>query len=118
HYHPLLSLSRRPPPPPLFPYTTLFRSRRLAPVDRLRPDRRAGRAGRVQGAGRAGGRVMEPGLLKSADWPALIDVYFFLGGMAGGAFVIATVANLLDRERYRDIVRIGYYVAFLAVIPG
>src|SRR5438128_11056954 len=61
---------------------------------------------------------MEPGLLKSADWPALIDVYFFLGGMAGGAFVIATVANLLDRERYRDIVRIGYYVAFLAVIPG
>jgi polysulfide reductase chain C len=61
---------------------------------------------------------MEPGLLKSADWPALIDVYFFLGGIAGGAFVIATVANLLERERYRDIVRIGYYVAFLAVIPG
>src|SRR2546426_12478967 len=61
---------------------------------------------------------MEPGLLKSADWPALIDVYFFLGGLAGGAFVIATVANLLDRVQYREIVRIGYYVAFLAVIPG
>jgi len=61
---------------------------------------------------------MEPGLLKSADWPALIDVYFFLGGIAGGAFVIATIANLLDGERYRDVVRIGYYVAFLAVTPG
>lgn len=61
---------------------------------------------------------MEPGLLKSADWPLLIDLYFFLGGLAGGAFVIATVANLLDGQRYRDIVRVGYYVAFLAVIPG
>jgi polysulfide reductase chain C len=61
---------------------------------------------------------MEPGLLKSADWPVLIDFYFFLGGMAGGAFVIATIANLIDRERYRDVIRVGYYVAFLAVIPG
>ena len=61
---------------------------------------------------------MEPGLLKSADWPVLIDLYFFLGGIAGGAFVIATIANLLDGERYRDIVRVGYYIAFLAVLPG
>src|SRR5437667_12506630 len=61
---------------------------------------------------------MEPGLLKSADWPVLIDLYFFLGGIAGGAFVIATIANLLGHERYRDIVRGGYYIAFLALIPG
>jgi formate-dependent nitrite reductase membrane component NrfD len=61
---------------------------------------------------------MEPGLLKSADWPVLIDLYFFLGGIAGGAFVIATIAYLLDAERYRSVVRIGYYVALLAVIPA
>ncbi len=61
---------------------------------------------------------MEPGLLKSADWPLLIDLYFFLGGLAGGAFVIATIANLLDERRYRDIVRVGYYVAFVAILPG
>jgi formate-dependent nitrite reductase membrane component NrfD len=48
---------------------------------------------------------MEPGLLKSADWPILIDLYFFLGGIAGGAFVIATIASLTDPERYRDVVR-------------
>jgi formate-dependent nitrite reductase membrane component NrfD len=60
---------------------------------------------------------MEPGLLKSADWPILIDLYFFLGGAAGGAFVIATVAALLDGRRYREVVRVGYYVAFLAVLP-
>lgn len=61
---------------------------------------------------------MEPGLLKSSDWPLLIDLYFFLGGIAGGAFVIATTANLLDSRRYRDVVRVGYYLAFLAIIPG
>jgi formate-dependent nitrite reductase membrane component NrfD len=61
---------------------------------------------------------MEPGLLKSSDWPLLIDVYFFLGGIAGGAFVIATIANLLDAERYKSVVRAGYYVALLAVIPA
>src|SRR5215510_5742908 len=61
---------------------------------------------------------MEPGLLKSAEWPLLIDVYFFLGGIAGGAFVVATIAHLLDSERYRSVVRIGYYVALLAVIPA
>lgn len=61
---------------------------------------------------------MEPGLLKSADWPLLIDVYFYLGGIAGGAFVIATIANLLDSRRYRDVVRVGYYLAFLTVLPA
>jgi formate-dependent nitrite reductase membrane component NrfD len=61
---------------------------------------------------------MEPGLLKSADWPLIIDIYFFLGGIAGGAFVIATIAHFLDAERYRSVVRIGYYVALLAVIPA
>jgi formate-dependent nitrite reductase membrane component NrfD len=60
---------------------------------------------------------MEPGLLKSADWPLLIDVYFFLGGLSAGAFVVASAAALLDRERYRTIVRVGYYIAFLAILP-
>ena len=60
---------------------------------------------------------MEPGLLKSADWPLLIDIYFFLGGIAGGAFVVATVAGLLDGQRYRDVVRTGYWVALFAILP-
>jgi protein NrfD len=62
--------------------------------------------------------MMEPGLLKSADWPWLIDLYFFLGGVSGGAFFIATIAHLVDRVRYRDVVRVGYYLAFLTILPG
>lgn len=56
-------------------------------------------------------------LLQSPHWPFLIDVYFFLGGLAGGAFVIATVANLLDARRYRDVVRTGYYLTLAALLP-
>src|SRR6266850_5195006 len=56
-------------------------------------------------------------LLQSPHWPFLIDVYFFLGGLAGGAFVIATVANLLDATRYRGVVRVGYYLALAALLP-
>jgi formate-dependent nitrite reductase membrane component NrfD len=56
-------------------------------------------------------------LLQSPHWPFLIDVYFFLGGLAGGAFVIATVANLLDHRRFRDVVRVGYYLSLAALIP-
>jgi formate-dependent nitrite reductase membrane component NrfD len=56
-------------------------------------------------------------LLQSSHWPFLIDVYFFLGGLAGGAFVIATIAALVDSRRYRDVVRTGYYLALAALIP-
>jgi formate-dependent nitrite reductase membrane component NrfD len=56
-------------------------------------------------------------LLQSPHWPFLIDIYFFLGGLAGGAFVIATVANILNARRYRDVIRVGYYVSLAALIP-
>jgi len=57
-------------------------------------------------------------LLKSADWPFLIDFYFFLGGLAGGAFVIATIAHLVGGKRNREVVRVGYYLALIALIPA
>ena len=56
-------------------------------------------------------------LLQSSHWPFLIDVYFFLGGLAGGAFVIATAASILNARRYRDVARVGYYLALLALLP-
>ena len=56
-------------------------------------------------------------LLQSPHWPVLIDVFFFLGGLAGGAFVIATVATLINSARYRSVVRVGYYLALLALLP-
>src|SRR5439155_22496177 len=57
------------------------------------------------------------GLLQSAHWPFLIDVYFILGGLAGGAFVIATAALIVDSGRYRDVSRVGYYLVLVALVP-
>src|SRR5688572_4647245 len=56
-------------------------------------------------------------LLQSPHWPFLIDVYFFLGGLAGGAFVFATAAQILNPRRHRDVVRVGYYLALAALLP-
>jgi formate-dependent nitrite reductase membrane component NrfD len=56
-------------------------------------------------------------LLQSPHWPFLIDVYFFLGGLAGGAFVFATAAQFLNPRRHRDVIRVGYYLALAALIP-
>src|ERR671918_310311 len=56
-------------------------------------------------------------LVQSPHWPVLIDVYFFLVGWAGGAFVLATTATLLDARRFRDVSRVGYFLALAALIP-
>lgn len=61
---------------------------------------------------------MDAGLLQSAHWSVLTDLHVYLGGLAGGAFVIAAIADIVDRRRYRDVVRVGYCVAFLSVVPG
>ena len=56
-------------------------------------------------------------LLQSPHWPMLIDIYFFLGGLAGGAFVFATAAQILSPRRHRDVIRAGYYLALVALMP-
>jgi formate-dependent nitrite reductase membrane component NrfD len=50
-------------------------------------------------------------------WKWLIVSYFFLGGLSGGSYVVASAAELLGREEDRDTVRIGRYLALLALLP-
>ena len=53
------------------------------------------------------------------DWQWWIIFYFFIGGIAGGAFLIASILHLFGRPADRPLVRLGYYVAFAgAVISG
>ena len=52
-------------------------------------------------------------------WRWLIVFYFFLGGIAGGAYLIAALLDLFGRPGDRPLARLGYLVAFpLTVICG
>src|SRR5438093_11213757 len=58
-------------------------------------------------------------LTAAPHWRWLIVLYFFIGGIAGGSFVLAALLDLFGTPQDRPIVRTGYYVACLgAVISG
>ena len=48
----------------------------------------------------------------SPHWRWLITAYFFLGGLAGGSYFVATMMHLLAKNPDRRVVRLGYLVAF------
>jgi protein NrfD len=58
-------------------------------------------------------------------WAWLIILYFFIGGIAGASFFLASVLTLFDRRdasqepraiATRPIARLGYYLAFVGVL--
>jgi formate-dependent nitrite reductase membrane component NrfD len=56
----------------------------------------------------------------SPHWAGWIILYFFVGGIAGTAFFLASLLSLTtgpaDRHSDRPLVRLGYYVAFVGVV--
>jgi formate-dependent nitrite reductase membrane component NrfD len=48
----------------------------------------------------------------SPEWRWFIVAYFFLGGLAGGSYFLATLMNWFGKEQDRPLVRLGYLVAF------
>lgn len=49
-------------------------------------------------------------------WRWLIVAYFFVGGLAGGCFFLAALLDLFGRREDRSLARLGYYIAFPAVL--
>ncbi|MGQ0602016.1 MAG: NrfD/PsrC family molybdoenzyme membrane anchor subunit [Anaerolineales bacterium] len=49
-------------------------------------------------------------------WEWWVVLYFFAGGIAGGAFVIAAIVDLFGRPEDRPIARMGYLIA-LPLLP-
>jgi protein NrfD len=54
-------------------------------------------------------------MLKPPDWHLLIVWYFFLGGIAGGAYFTAAIADNFGGQRDREVVRIGYILSTLLI---
>ena len=48
----------------------------------------------------------------SPEWRWFIVAYFFLGGLAGGSYFLASLLDRFGTERDRPLVRLGYLVAF------
>ena len=49
--------------------------------------------------------------IKKPHWQWEIVLYFFLGGIASGAYTIATLAEVYGDARHRNLVRAGRYIA-------
>ena len=49
-------------------------------------------------------------------WRWLIVLYFFIGGIAGGCYFVAALIDLFGRPSDRPLARLGYRIAFPAVI--
>lgn len=54
-------------------------------------------------------------MLKTPDWHLLIVWYFFLGGIAGGAYFTAAIADNFGSRKDKSVFRIGYVLALLLV---
>lgn len=55
--------------------------------------------------------------LKVAEWPwYYVAVYFFIGGIAAGSYLLATIAEVFgDSEQDAPLIKIGHYVALILV---
>jgi formate-dependent nitrite reductase membrane component NrfD len=54
-------------------------------------------------------------MLKNPDWHLLIVWYFFLGGIAGGAYFTAAIADNFGSRKDKSVIRIGYVLALLLI---
>jgi formate-dependent nitrite reductase membrane component NrfD len=50
-------------------------------------------------------------MLKTPGWEMLIVWYFFLGGIAGGAYFTAVIADAFGSSRDRLVARVGYFLS-------
>ena len=50
-------------------------------------------------------------MLKSPEWEMMIVWYFFLGGIAGGAYFTAAIADNFGSARDRTVAKVGYLLS-------
>lgn len=54
-------------------------------------------------------------MLRTPEWHLLIVWYFFLGGIAGGAYFTAAIADAFGGPKDRSVVRLGYILSLLMI---
>ncbi len=56
-------------------------------------------------------------MLKKPVWTPEVGLYFFLGGLSGGAYMLARLAERIGGGEYRSLTRVGTAVALASVLP-
>ena len=56
--------------------------------------------------------------IKQSHYGQLIAGYFFIGGIAGASQILATIADWLEQDSDRDLVRSGRYLALSGALVG
>ncbi len=51
-------------------------------------------------------------------WGILLVGYLFVGGLAGGSYVVSAVADLLGKGRYKVLAKSSAYVSVLSIVVG
>lgn len=76
------------------------------------------RRGKRSGSGEAQQSYYNIPPIHRPHWKWLVIVYFFLGGIAGMSYVIATIAELVGGPEARRIIRAGRYISLAALLPS
>jgi len=56
--------------------------------------------------------------MSEISWGILLAAYLFVGGMAGGAFVISALADLFGKDKYNELSKAGTYSSFILILVG
>ncbi len=82
------------------------------------PDRGGPKAGRgEEWVGEASTYYNHP-LIKKAHWGWEIYIYFFLGGIAGGSYLVTTLAHFFGLDKDKTLMRAGRYLPFLCILAS
>ncbi len=87
-----------------------------AAPDRAPYGRRKGRDGGFPERPYGGETYYDRPAIKPSHWGGMITVYYFAGGLAGAAQILATVADLAGAGDDRTIVRGGRYLSLAALL--
>src|SRR6266704_3026257 len=82
----------------------------------VRPDRGGATAGRgEEWLGEASTYYNTP-LIKKAHWSWEVILYFYFGGVAGGSFLVSTLAERLGSMKDAALIRVGRYTALICIL--
>ncbi|KON31539.1 hypothetical protein AC482_00270 [miscellaneous Crenarchaeota group-15 archaeon DG-45] len=56
--------------------------------------------------------------MEQLTWGILLAAYLFVGGMAGGAFIVGALADILGKDKWKVLSKSGIYVSLPCIIFG